>query len=285
MAAKVIPLRRRASAARRKARKNTGRRPGAPDGKGAVSPAEQPEWKRLDCELKRVLGASPASAGGRPPPTFAEVRNLLALSSTALRRHSDDPGVALVALIVELLMRHMSADDQAARLRVLRETAERLLHAVGLRRTPIGDRIEDELAHPGELARSGRRLAWLVARMLEIRWTEIAAVAISLADALSGANGSDGITSELPRDGLPLTEWWEKEAARRKTVQRALARELNNRQSDIESDLFTALRENAKLREELAIDLVVAAATASGFKRARERLFDAHRVRQRRRLH
>ena len=125
---------------------------------------------RLNCELARVVAASPASLEGEPPPTFAEVAHLLRLAATALRRFSEGQVATEAATLVNLCLRALSAPRQAEAADGLHRAAERAFDGlrVGLQLTPIGDRIESDLGHGGNMARAGRELIRVVERCLEL---------------------------------------------------------------------------------------------------------------------
>lgn len=270
------------------------KRPRPPDAPAArpakVIPLRRPDAAvgalgRLDCELTRDLSAPPGSPALDRRPTWAEVAALLQFGETTVNRWADeDPRLGMVATVLGLLRHHLTTAGREARLDLLEKFAERLFHALRLRGTGIGDRIEDRLGHAGKGARAGRRLAWLAARLLALELgRDLDTIAWNLAQLLSSANGSAGIIDETPRSRLSFPRWWAVEAKRLEKLQRAIKRKLRRRAQDGRGELVAALRTNATLREELAREVVIAAAAASGYERPRERLFGAYQKQLRRR--
>lgn len=223
---------------------------------------------RLNCKLARVLGE-----GGQPPPTWREVLQLLRMTAAALRRFSDHPTVEAVALNIDLLRLCLRAGGDEARLRTLRGVASRLLHAADVQGTPIGDAMDDALRRPGAHARAGRTLAKLAGQLLEIEWPSVNVAAHNIARALGRAHRHKGIVTGSHAE--PLAR-----------VLRECGRDIDMDEAALlAAALLAELRENKTRRQQVAIDLVVAAATASGFQAARARLFGkASRKRGRLRL-
>lgn len=244
---------------------------------------------RVDCELSRILSASPASSKAAGVPTAQEVVALLALAGTAINRWSEDPPLGMVAVVLDLLRRHLTWPDRERRLPLLEDFAERLFHALRAQGTPIGDGIEDRLGHPGTSARAGRRLAWTAERLLAIGGSDVDHVARTLAASLSDAYGAEGIIDAIPSAGMPLPQWWTEESKRVEKVARAVRKALKRHALEFGGvDTFMAAlqakpEEPTLLREDVARDVVIAAAAASGFKRAGARLFGAYRKQLQRR--
>jgi hypothetical protein len=162
--------------------------------------------------------------------------------------------------LLDLIRLSLSAIKPAEAEAGVRRAAEVLFDSirVGTQLTPLGDAMEDQLGHAGHYARSGRRLLWMAERTLERDWGVAlwGSQARTLAIMLSRGYGSEGI---IVADDLRLEK-----------VVRAIERKLKRWPPASEA----TPRERDQLRQEVAIDVVCAAARASGFRNPKRRLFD-----------
>jgi hypothetical protein len=165
--------------------------------------------------------------------------------------------IALNLDLLELVFSRSGQDEDLAQF--LWKQARRLYYALDGRGTLKDGEFEDEFGSKGSESRDGRRLQTHVEFLLTYASPDAKTMARNLAYHLSLASGSQVVIS------------------RSEPVRLALYRKLFDLDGNISN-----LSKDPELRRRVARDLVVAAATASGFTQAKKRLFNADRVKRRR---